>query len=81
MRVRERVRMGGHHVAEEVIRRRYDAGLKNFWRLYGPLADAWSVYDNSESPVTTPIASGWKNRTTVAVRDEGSWLDFQQTRT
>src|SRR5262245_50942379 len=27
-RVRERVRMGGHPVAEEVIRRRYVAGLK-----------------------------------------------------
>ena len=45
------------------------------------LADAWSVYDNSESPATTPIASGWKNKTTVAVRDEASWADFQQTRT
>ena len=80
-RVRERVRLGGHHVAEKVIRRRYDAGLENFWKLYAPLADAWSVYDNSESPGTTPIASGWKNKITVAVRDEASWLDFQQTRT
>lgn len=31
-RVRERVRAGGHDVPEEVIRRRYDAGLRNLRR-------------------------------------------------
>ena len=36
-RVRERVRSGGHDVPEAVIRRRYDAGLRNFWTLYQPL--------------------------------------------
>ena len=30
-RVHERVREGGHHVPEDVIRRRYGAGLKNFF--------------------------------------------------
>src|SRR5688572_20830457 len=29
-RVAERVRQGGHHVPENVVRRRYLAGLKNF---------------------------------------------------
>src|SRR2546422_9765241 len=43
-RVRERVRAGGHNVVEDVIRRRYVTGLRNFWRLYQPLADAWSVF-------------------------------------
>src|SRR6266571_1131293 len=31
-RVRERVRAGGHDVAEEVIRRRYVSGLRKFWK-------------------------------------------------
>ena len=46
-RVAERVRKGGHHIPEEVIRRRYVAGLKNFFTLYLPLADIWRAYDNS----------------------------------
>jgi predicted ABC-type ATPase len=78
-RVRERVRMGGHFVPEGVIRRRYAGGLKNFWRLYQPLADAWSVYDNSASPETLPIASGGK-RATFTVRDEDSWNNFLTTK-
>lgn len=47
-RVSERVQRGGHHIPEEVIRRRYVAGLKNFFGLYMPLADDWRAYDNSE---------------------------------
>ena len=38
-RVQERVRSGGHNVPENIIRRRYEIGLKNFWKLYQPLAD------------------------------------------
>jgi predicted ABC-type ATPase len=46
-RVAERVRMGGHNVPEETIRRRYHAGIRNFFKLYRPLADIWFFYDNS----------------------------------
>ena len=49
-RVKERVRSGGHNVSEEVIRRRYAAGLKNFFAIYAPLADSWMFYDNSVNP-------------------------------
>src|SRR4030067_3877602 len=45
-RVVERVHMGGHNVPEETIRRRYAAGLYNFFALYRPLADAWGFFDN-----------------------------------
>lgn len=37
-RVYERVASGGHHVPEEVIRRRYAAGLRNFFQIYARLA-------------------------------------------
>ena len=57
-RVRERVRLGGHDVAEEVVRRRYDAGLRNFHALYRPLADRWWVYDNSEPGEMPLVAAG-----------------------
>jgi predicted ABC-type ATPase len=46
-RVAERVRMGGHNLPDETIRRRYHAGIRNFFKLYRPLADTWFFYDNS----------------------------------
>ena len=46
-RVADRVRMGGHHVPEATVRRRYERGLRNFFRLYQPLATSWRMYDNS----------------------------------
>lgn len=56
-RVRARVAQGGHHVAEQVIRRRFKAGFKNFRTTYSKLVDSWILYDNSgESP--TRIAAG-----------------------
>jgi len=52
IRVAERVRQGGHDVAEEAIRRRFEAGWNNFVTLYRHEVDSWVVYDNSgESPI------------------------------
>jgi len=45
-RVAQRVRQGGHNIAEMVIRRRFAAGLTNLPR-YCDLVDDWDVYDNS----------------------------------
>ena len=49
-RVAMRVRQGGHHVPEADIRRRYTAGLRNFFGLYRSVLDAWWLYDASELP-------------------------------
>ena len=46
-RVAQRVKSGGHDIPADVIRRRYERGKKNFFELYGPLADRWSVWNNS----------------------------------
>jgi predicted ABC-type ATPase len=46
-RVKERVRAGGHDVSEQVVRRRFVGGVRNFFRLYRALADTWLMYDNS----------------------------------
>jgi predicted ABC-type ATPase len=56
-RVAARAAQGGHNVPEEVIRRRFDAGLRNFENLYRNLVDTWILYDNS-GPTPTPIAAG-----------------------
>lgn len=51
-RVAARVRQGGHHIPEDVIRRRFAAGLRNFEQAYNPAVDAWAKYDNvGERPV------------------------------
>lgn len=46
-RVAARVAAGGHHIPEATIRRRFKNGLIHFHELYKPLADSWSLYDNS----------------------------------
>ncbi|MCK6384965.1 MAG: zeta toxin family protein [Rhodocyclaceae bacterium] len=49
-RVAARVAQGGHDVPEPVIRRRYDAGLRNFHRSYKRLVNFWQLFDNSVDP-------------------------------
>jgi predicted ABC-type ATPase len=47
-RVARRVSQGGHHIPDEVIRRRYQTGLWNMRHLYLPLADDATIYDNRD---------------------------------
>lgn len=56
-RVAERVRLGGHDVPENVIRRRFTAGLRNFFGIYQGIADAWQMLDNSGLSGPSLIAS------------------------
>ena len=71
-RVASRVRMGGHAVPADVVRRRYHAGLHNFFRLYLPLATSWRIYDTSSGhSIELPIAAG--NESTTVVYDEALW--------
>lgn len=46
-RVRTRVREGGHNIPNEVIERRYTAGIKNLFNLYCNRVDFLFIYDNS----------------------------------
>lgn len=46
-RVAARVAQGGHHVASDVVRRRFHSGLRNFQETYLNLVDTWWWYDNS----------------------------------
>ena len=47
-RVARRVAQGGHHIPEDVIRRRYSLGLRNMLQLYLPVADVAYICDNSD---------------------------------
>src|ERR1041385_699940 len=46
-RVSMRVEQGGHNVSRTIIRRRFEAGLRNFEDIYMHLVDTWEWYDNS----------------------------------
>ena len=71
-RVRKRVQEGGHAVPETVIRRRYEAGLKNFFHIYYPLAFTWRFYDNSSNETPRLIASGSFDQTPT-ICDPALW--------
>ncbi len=49
-RVANRVRQGGHHIPEQVIRRRYQSGILNLLNLYHSLLDSCWLYDASTLP-------------------------------
>ena len=77
-RVAERVRRGGHHIPEETIRRRYGAGVRNFFSLYQPTADHWGLYENT-TPGDPPliIAEGIM-RSDVRIYEPHLWQLAQQ---
>lgn len=54
-RVALRVKLGGHHVPEDDIRRRYERSLRHFLEDYLPLADEWGLWEN-QSPPAAQIA-------------------------
>lgn len=46
-RIAARVKQGGHDVPRDDVLRRFGRSWTNFSGVYRPLADVWSVYDNS----------------------------------
>jgi predicted ABC-type ATPase len=74
-RVAERVRAGGHDVPEDVVRRRYRAGLRNFLTLYVPLAHSWQMLDNSEPGRPRLVATG---NDQLFVHNAETWQKIQK---
>ncbi len=56
-RVAQRVRQGGHHIPEDVIIRRYHAGLKNLLNCYLPMADMALIVNNSGEETTGKLTN------------------------
>jgi predicted ABC-type ATPase len=48
----------GDTTCRSAIRRRFAAGLKNFFKLYRDVADTWQMFDNSRLSGPRLIASG-----------------------
>jgi predicted ABC-type ATPase len=77
-RVAERVRHGGHDVPADVVRRRYAAGLRNFFGLYMPIVDSWQLLDNSDASGPRPMASG-HGREVRLLGDAAAWQQLMET--
>lgn len=75
-RVARRVREGGHDIPEEVVVRRYAAGLSNMRTLYMPLSDAGLIYDNSDGGVGK-IAE-WSEGTELIVHHRALWQRIEE---
>ena len=71
-RVAARVRRGGHHVPEATIRQRWTRSVENLFQLYLPLADDWSLFNNTHDGEPRLIAMGHGD-VDVEVYDPASW--------
>lgn len=69
--------MGGHAVPEATIRRRYHAGLKNFFNLYKPITDSWQLYDNSNTNQCGLIASEVRGDTQI-IKERAIWKQLSE---
>ncbi len=68
-RVAERVSKGGHDIPQDIIRRRYVAGINNLFKLFMPIVNYWAIFDNSETP-RRKVAIGGKDSQTEIVNIE-----------
>jgi len=58
-RVARRVLQGGHNIPEDVIRRRFKAGLENFHERYSKVVNSWALFDSYHRP---PKLIDWSNK-------------------
>ena len=75
-RVKLRVALGGHDVPSDVIKRRFGRSISNFFSLYAPLADDWTLFDNSSSSEALTIAT--KSAGKLTVTQHQTWLKLQK---
>ena len=46
-RIKNRVSQGGHDVPEPDVVRRFKRSTSNFFKMYGPYADSWMLFNNA----------------------------------
>lgn len=59
-RVAQRVREGGHNIPIDVIRRRYQAGIENLFKIYMPIVDSWMLIENNSNPRVIVADGGYE---------------------
>ena len=74
-RVKNRVREGGHNIAEETIKRRYYRGMNNLTGKFIDICDYWIVINNSGTPYTF-VAEG-EGKTELRIYDSLIWQQIK----
>ena len=77
-RVKLRVSMGGHHVPNDVVQRRFGRSLSNLFTLYAPLADEWTLFDNSSKGKAKQVAAQTADQLTIT--EIMTWQKLQKHR-
>ena len=76
-RVADRVRRGGHHVPDAVVRRRFVLALRSLFSVYIPAVDAWNVYDNAD--VVSPRLIAYRAfGASAVVADAEAWKSLKE---
>jgi predicted ABC-type ATPase len=76
-RVGECVRQGGHDIPEATIRQRYHRSVRNFYQLFRPVVNTWTVYDNTQAGLSQLVARGDETgQETIII--EATWQQIQQ---
>jgi predicted ABC-type ATPase len=78
-RVAARVAAGGHNVPEHTVRRRYRAGIRNFFGVYQPIVTSWALF-NASGPEPTLVAERVESQS-LRVYDSTIWAMAQRQST
>jgi predicted ABC-type ATPase len=73
-RVAQRVRGGGHGIPDNVIRRRYEFGLRNLYHLYLPLFHTALIIDNSDERGT--LIAEHRDDGPIVIHDAVRWYQI-----
>lgn len=63
-RVKSRVLEGGHNIEPDIIKRRFERGLFNFFNIYSKIIEDWNLFNNSQNPITE-VAESEENRISI----------------
>ena len=78
-RVAQRVKQGGHHIPEDVIFRRYYAGLSNLLTHYLPLADMATIVNNSLENSTRNVVARKSKDGNIEITNKDIWKKINET--
>jgi len=75
-RIKNRVAEGGHDVPMVDVRRRFSRSMANFFKVYRPLLDSWTLFDNS---TTQPSLIAEEKGGKLTVVDAALFAKISQT--
>jgi len=75
-RVKNRVSEGGHNIPSDVISRRYERGLKNFFEVYEPMVNEWIFIDNSQ--IDYQILAKKDLNQSIEIKNDSIWTKIKK---